>query len=90
MGAISPLRLEGDTVILQMNESNIHTFNRLSKPADLLHIAKAFSQVLGKSVEVKLIMPDGSGTAVSTPSASENSVQQVIEIFEGTIVKTKE
>ncbi|MBT9176924.1 MAG: DNA polymerase III subunit tau [Firmicutes bacterium] len=90
MGAISPLRLEGDTVILQMNESNVHTFNRLSKPADLLHIAKAFSQVLGKSVEVKLIMPDGSGSAVSAPSASENRVQQVIEIFEGTIVKTKE
>ena len=90
MGAISPLRLEGDTVVLQMNEANAHTFKRLSQPADLGHIAKAFAQVLGRAVEVKLIMPDGSGTCASATSASENCVQQAIEIFEGTIVKTKE
>lgn len=90
MGAVSPLRLEGDTVVLQMNEANVHTFKRLSQPVDLGHIAKAFSQVLGRAVEIKLIMPDGSGTSVSSPNASESRVQQVIEIFDGTIVKTKE
>ena len=90
MGAVSPLRLEGDTVVLQMNVANVHTFKRLSQPADLGHIAKAFAQVLGRAVEVKLIMPDGSGTCASATSASENRVQQAIEIFEGTIVKTNE
>jgi len=90
MGAISPLRMEGDAVILQMNEANVHTFKRLSKPAELEHIAKAYSQVLGRAVEVKLVMPDGSASSASTSSASENRVQQVIEIFEGTIVKSKE
>jgi DNA polymerase-3 subunit gamma/tau len=90
MGAVSPLRLEGDTVVLQMNEANVHTFKRLSQPVDLGHIAKAFSQVLGRAVEIKLIMPDGSGASVSSPHAGESRVQQVIEIFDGTVVKTKE
>lgn len=90
MGAVSPLRLEGDTVVLQMNEANVHTFKRLSQPVDLGHIAKAFSQVLGRAVEIKLIMPNRSGTSVSSPNASESRLQQVIEIFDGTIVKTKE
>jgi len=100
MGAVSPLRMEGDTVILQMNELNVHTFKRLSKPAELLHIAKAYSHLLGKAVEVKLIMPDGSGTPTSALGASENRAQPVslqktqtqaaIEIFEGTIVQGRE
>jgi len=90
MGAISPLRMEKDTVILQMNEPNIHTFKRLSQPVDLGHIAKAFSQVLGKPVDVRLIMTDGSGAPVSAASASESHITQVMEIFQGTIVKDKQ
>lgn len=89
MGAASPLRLEGDTVILQMNEPNVHMFRRLSNPADLGHIAAGFQQVLGKAVDVKVIMPNGS-VPPATPAASEDKVKQVLDIFQGTIVKGKE
>jgi len=86
MGGLSPLRMEGSVVILQLSEHNVHTFKRLSNNADLAHIAVGFEAVLGRPVEVKLMLPNPTGAETSVPN-SRDQVKEVLDIFQGTIVK---
>lgn len=88
MGAVSPLRMEGNTIILQLVEHNMHTYKRLSNSTELGYIAAAFQTVLGRSVEVKLVLPTQEAPSVA-PSTTDDSVKQVLDIFQGTIVKDK-
>ena len=86
MVGLAPLRMDGNTVILQLTENNVHIFNRLSNSTDLTHIAGGFRAVLGKPVDVKLVLPSQEAQGV-TPSVSRDQVKEVLDIFQGTIVK---
>lgn len=86
MVGLAPLRMDGSTVILQLTENNVHIFNRLSNSTDLTHIAGGFKVVLGRPVDVKLVLPSQE-TQGTTPSVSRDQVKEVLDIFQGTIVK---
>ena len=86
MGGLAPLRMDGNTVILQLTENNVHIFKRLSNTADLTHIAAGFTAVLGRQVDVKLVLPSQEEQGV-TPAVSRDQVKEILDIFQGTIVK---
>ena len=86
MGGLAPLRMDGDTVILQLTENNVHIFKRLSNTADLTHIAAGFTAVLGRPVDIKLVLPSQEEPGL-TPAVSRDQVKEILDIFQGTIVK---
>ena len=86
MVGLAPLRMDANTIILQLTENNVHIFNRLSNPADLSHIAGGFTTVLGRTVDVKLVLPSQESQGI-TPSTSRDQVKEILDIFQGTIVK---
>ncbi|MBT9152754.1 MAG: DNA polymerase III subunit tau [Firmicutes bacterium] len=85
LGAVTPLRMEGNIVILQMKDNNVHTFKRLNAASELEQVALAFAKVLNMAVEVQIKMP---GSEPNTaPLQHEEQIKQVLEIFQGTIVE---
>lgn len=86
MGGLVPLRMDGDTVILQLTENNVHIFKRLSNSIDLTHIAGGFRAVLGRPVDVKLILPSQEEQGVAV-SVSRDQVKEILDMFQGTIIK---
>jgi len=84
LGAVVPIRMEGNLVILQMKDNNVHTFKRLSSSVELGQIREAFAKVMGMAVEVQIKLP--SSEAPAPTMSAEEQVKQVLEIFQGTIV----
>lgn len=84
LGAVVPIRMEGNLVILQMRDNNVHTFKRLSSSVELGQIREAFAKVMGMAVEVQIKLP--SSEAVAPTMSHEEQVKQVLEIFQGTLV----
>lgn len=82
LGVVSPQRMEGNMVILQMMESNAHTYKRLM--SDIDHIRNGLSGALGQDVDVKLVM-NGNGSPRIEPEM--DPVREALDLFKGKIVK---
>lgn len=82
LGVVSPLRMDGNVVLLQMTESNAHTYKRLM--SDMDHIRAGLSEVLGQQVEVRLLM---NGNETPRPETEIDPVREALDLFKGKIVK---
>ncbi|MDP3058262.1 MAG: hypothetical protein Q8N36_02255, partial [bacterium] len=86
LGAVEPIKVEGDQVILRMTENNVHTYKRLSANSELEAISEGLRAVLGKKVKIKLVMPQVE-TADVRPQEIEDIVSLALDLFEGTVIK---
>jgi len=84
LGAVAPIRMEGNLVTLQMKDNNVHTYKRLSGIVELGQIKEAFAKVMDMAVEVQIKLP--SSEAGESPLPREEQVKQVLEIFQGTLI----
>ncbi len=82
LGVVSPLRMDGNVVILQMMENNAHTYKRLM--SDIDHIRAGLCEVLGQQVDVRLLM---NGNDTTRQESEIDPVREALDLFKGKIVK---
>ncbi|HSL93292.1 MAG TPA: DNA polymerase III subunit gamma/tau [Bacillota bacterium] len=82
LGVVTPLRMDGNVVLLQMMENNAHTYKRLM--SDIDQIRAGLGEVLGQQVEVRLLM-NGNDTPRQEPEI--DPVREALDLFKGKIVK---
>jgi DNA polymerase-3 subunit gamma/tau len=82
LGVVTPLRMDGNVVLLQMMENNAHTYKRLM--SDIDHIRAGLGEALGQQVEVRLLM---NGNDVDRQEPELDPIREALDLFKGKIVK---